>query len=87
VSISKPSQSARSKDAQSSAYVKSVADAQNDLDLRQARVGNYDANIRVRQDRLASIENLAKNKIVTSIELTRAQSELTESEDRKQQAV
>nr|WP_244432285.1 polysaccharide biosynthesis/export family protein [Rhizobium leguminosarum] len=76
-----------SKDAQSSAFVKSVADAQTDLDLRQARVGNYDATIRVRQDRLASIENLAKNKLVTSIELTRAQSELTESEDRKQQAV
>ncbi len=76
-----------SKDAQSSAYVKSVANAQADLDLRQARVGNYDATIRVRQDRLASIEKLAKNKLVTSIELTRAQSELTESEDRKQQAV
>jgi hypothetical protein len=76
-----------SKDAQSSAYAKSVANAQADLDLRQARVGNYDATIRVRQDRLASIEKLAKNKLVTSIELTRAQSELTESEDRKQQAV
>ncbi|AUW41341.1 putative exopolysaccharide production protein [Rhizobium leguminosarum] len=76
-----------SKDAQSSAYAQSVVNAQADLDLRQARVGNYDATIRVRQDRLASIEKLAKNKLVTSIELTRAQSELTESEDRKQQAV
>ncbi len=76
-----------SKDAQRDAYQKSVANAQADLDLRQARVGNYDATIRVRQDRLASIQNLANNKLVTSIELTRAQSELTESEDRKQQAV
>nr|WP_234902587.1 polysaccharide biosynthesis/export family protein [Agrobacterium larrymoorei] len=76
-----------SKDAQHDAYQKSVANAQADLDLRQARVGNYDATIRVRQDRLASIQNLANNKLVTSIELTRAQSELTESEDRKQQAV
>lgn len=76
-----------SRDAQHDSYAKAVTNAQADLDLRQARVGNYDATIRVRQDRLASVENLAKNKLVTSIELTRAQSELTESEDRKQQAI
>jgi polysaccharide biosynthesis/export protein ExoF len=72
---------------QSTALKIAVNNARSELDARTGRLVPYDDNIKLRMERIKGLEQLADKNLITRTPLVQAQSELSDVQDRKQQAM
>ena len=75
-----------SRKAQEAALVRGVDDARSELNARSGRVATFDESIKLRRERVQNIRQLVGQDIINRPVLIQAQGELSEVEDRRQQA-
>ena len=72
---------------ESAALETMLADARSELDARIGRVKPFDESIRLRKERVQNIQQLVGSNIISRPQLVQVQSELSDAEDRRQQAL
>lgn len=72
---------------ESAALETALADARSELDARVGRIKPFDDSIRLRRERVQSIQQLVGSNIISRPQLVQVQSDLSDAEDRRQQAL
>ena len=75
-----------SRKAQETALARSLEDARSELGARSGRVSTFEDSIKLRRERVQNIRQLVGQDIINRPVLIQAQGELSEVEDRRQQA-